>query len=280
MVVVTVGGESYYMNRKLKEKWDKLKDGKLAQIDEDRVYIVDGREGSGKSVFAFQQAAYIDPSIVIDLSRITFSAEDTLEKIRNTKSTKSETRVIVWDEAFRGLSSKAALSKTNKKLVQVLMEMRQNNLVLFIVTPSFFMLEMYGAVLRSSALFHIVKDKKTSKRFYRGFNYQKKNKLYNIGIKKGWGYKISTYSKDWFFNHYPGGAEFEKKYRAKKYKTFRAMDPDTPKEYSGDDEKFFIKKFLQKGKEAGLKVTQKDYGIILSISQGTLRKYEQELCLK
>jgi hypothetical protein len=40
------------------------------------------------------------------------------------------------------------------------MEMGQNNLVVFIVLPTIFLLEMYPAVLRSEALFHIYKNKK------------------------------------------------------------------------------------------------------------------------
>ncbi len=225
MVVVTVGGESYFMDPRLRDKWDSIKDGKLKKIDEDRVYIVDGRERAGKSVFALQQAAYIDPTIIKDLSRITFSAEETLEAIRNTKSTKTQTKAIIFDEAFRGLSSKSALSKTNKKIVQSLMEMGQNNTVLFLVSPSVFLLEMYSAVLRSNTLFHILK-RKSGRRSFRAFNYQKKAMLYQIGIKKGWGYKVNTRIVNNFSNKYPGGAEFEKEYRKKKAKSIRAMDTE------------------------------------------------------
>jgi len=227
MVVVSIKGESYYMNPRLKEKWDKIKDGKLHKKDEDRVYIVDGRERVGKSVFTLQQAAYIDPTIIDDYKeRITFTSEETLEAIRKTKSDKTHTKAIIFDEAFRGLSSKSALSKTNKKLVQSMMEMGQNNIVLFIVSPSFFLLEMYPAVLRSNALFHIMKKKKGNARSFRAFNYQKKATLYRYGIKKGWGYNVRTKLKDNFSNKYPGGKEFEKKYRHIKSLSLREMGKD------------------------------------------------------
>ena len=226
MVVVEVKGTGYYMNPHMKKAWDKIKDGKLAKEDSDRVYIVDGREGTGKSLWTLQQAAYIDPTIIEDegskvLPRITFSVEETLHAIRNSKSDKTKTQVIIFDEAFRGLSSKSALSKTNKALVQAMMEMRQNNLVLFIVSPSFFLLEMYPAVLRSNTLFHITKSKNSNRRTFKAFNYKKKAKIYQIGIRKGWGYPSKTKVRDAFFNKYPGGNDFEASYRDKKFKSLR-----------------------------------------------------------
>lgn len=236
MVVVEVRGASYYMNKKLKAKWDKIKDGQLAKIDDDRFFIVDGRERSGKSLFTIQQAAYIDPTILDDgangelLPRITFSAEETLKAIRETKSTKEHTRVIIVDEAFRGMSSKSALSKENKMLAQAVQEMGQNNIVMFIVAPRFFMLELYMAVLRSRALFHIQKDKKSNKRSFKVYNETKKGLLYQLGMRKGWAYKVKTNFRDRFFNKYPGGDEFEQRYRKKKLLSLQQMGIGSQKE--------------------------------------------------
>jgi predicted ABC-type ATPase len=225
MVVVTVRGQHYHMDDKLVAKWDKTKDGRLAKYDEDRFYIVDGAEGSGKSLFTLQQAAYIDETILDDvgedkLPRICFSVQEFLDAIRTTKSTIGHTKVIVFDEAFRGLSSKSSLSKNNKLLVTALMEARQNNLIVFLVTPSFYLLEFYGAVLRSQALFHVIKEKKTRLRYVRVFNKKDKAILYQIGVRKGWGYPRRTKFRVRFFNLYPGGADFEKRYRKKKSDNF------------------------------------------------------------
>jgi hypothetical protein len=226
MAVVEVCGSGYYIHNGLKKKWDTIREGKLAVLDEDRVYVVDGREGVGKSLWTIQQAAYIDPTILEDegkkiLPRICFSAEETLFAIRNTKSDKQHTKVIIFDEAFRGLSNKSALSRMNRVIVQTLMEMRQNNLVLFIVSPSFFLLEMYAAMIRSIALFHIYKDKKSGRRVFKVFNYPKKNMLYQTGIRLGWNYKIYSRFKGLFFNKYPSGDLFEAKYRKKKFDSFK-----------------------------------------------------------
>ena len=226
MVVVNIRNSSYSMPDNLKNKWDNLKDGKLAKFDEDRFYIVDGTEGSGKSLFTIQQAAYIDETIIDDekgeiLPRICFTSSEFLSAIRNNRSTEKHTKVVIFDEAFRGLSSKAALSKDNKTLVQALMEARQNNLVVFIVSPSFYLLEFYAAVLRSQALFHVIKEKKSRLRYVRIFGKKDKAILYQIGVRKGWGYPRWTKERARFYNIYPGGDEFETKYRKKKRDSLR-----------------------------------------------------------
>jgi len=212
MAVVTVKGTEYHIDEKLFKNWNKIKDGRLKKKDEDRVFIVDGREGTGKSVFAIQQAAYVDESILDDMSRITFTAEQTLNAIRNTRSTLEHTKAIIFDEAFKGLASRSAVSKINKTVIQALMEMRQNNLLLFIVLPSFYMLDLYPAVSRSNALIHISKDKEGQKRSFRVFNYAKKARLYDLGLKKGWNYKVYTNFKGRFSGKFPGGDEYYQKY--------------------------------------------------------------------
>lgn len=223
-IIVTIAAQEIRLDSRLTKIWDKIKGQNLIESDSDRVYCVDGREGSGKSVFAIQQAAYLDPTIIEgNIERICFTAEEFLTAIRKTESGK----VIVFDEAFRGLSSRGALSKTNKMIVQAMMEMRQKNLIVFIVLPTFFMLDLYVAMLRSNALFHISKEKVKTRRTFKGYNYKKKAKLYQDGVKKGWEYKIPTRLKGHFYNNYPGGKEFELKYRAKKLKSLEEVDVKT-----------------------------------------------------
>ena len=279
-MTVEVRGESYHLDKGLKEKWDKLREGGLAKYDEDRFYIVDGEEGCGKSVFTIQQGAYIDPTILDDadgkvLPRICFTAEEFHNAVRNTKSTKEHTKVVIFDEAFRGLSSKSSLSKNNRMIVQTLMEARQNNLIVFIVSPSFYLIEFYAAVLRSKALFHVVKEKKTRRRYVRVFGRKDKNILYQIGVRKGWGYPRKTKFRVRFFNKYPGGAEFEARYRKKKLDSFRNEDPEETLTHRWKEERNNAIKLLYKQgltqqkiadlmREAGSKMTHVNIHYICS----------------
>lgn len=225
MAKVEVRGTSYYMNKAIQAHWDSIKDGTLAKLDTDEIICVDGRERTGKSLWTIQQAAYIDPTILDNgpngelLPRITFTTEDTIKAIRENKSTTEHTKVIIFDEAFRGLSSRSVLSKENKAIISALQEMGQSNLVLFIVTPSFFLLELYAAILRSNFLVHIditKKGKNKGKRMFKVFNYKKKGILYRNGVRKGWNYNQPTRLKDYFFPTYPMGKDFEDRYRKKK----------------------------------------------------------------
>ena len=206
---------SYHIDPRLKVKWDQLRGGKLQKKDEDRVYIVDGRERMGKSTFAFQQAKYIDPTFNVD--RVCFTPKQFLEQIRNAPEGSS----VVFDEAFRGLSSKASQSRTNKEIVEALMEVGQRNLVIFILLPTFFLLEIYAAVLRSNVLFHVYKNK-NGLRCWRLYNERQKSLLWKVGKKKGFDYSFPKVRiRGRFYSKMPID---QQKYLKKKMETFRGVE--------------------------------------------------------
>lgn len=221
MTIVEVKGTSYSITKTLTTFWDKNSLQKMLKQNSDRVYIIDGRERVGKSTFAFQQMGYLDPDAFKDvetfLSRVCISAEEFNETARSIKN-----GVVIFDEGFRGFSSRSALSKTNKLLIQTLMEMGQNNNILFIVLPSFFLLDMYPAMLRSNGLFHLEHDKKTRVRVFKGYNNGDKNFMYRMGARKGWNYKATPFQGN-FFSKFPGGEEYEQAYLKKKEKAFIQM---------------------------------------------------------
>ncbi len=167
----------YYVNPGVLEQLNKGK-VKVIEGNQDRIYGVTGREGSGKSTLAMQLAYVLDPTLT--LKNIVFTSSQFEERIK----TLSKYKALVFDESFNGLSSKGAISKENKRLVQLLMMCRQRNLFIFIVLPSFFLLEKYVAIFRSTALFNVMISKKNFKRrHYKVYNYQKKKILYLIGRK-------------------------------------------------------------------------------------------------
>lgn len=144
--------------------------------DNDGVYVVDGPEGSGKSVFAQQIAKILDPNF--NITRVCMTAVDFQERIVNA----NKFECVVYDEAFTGLSSRAALSEVNKLLVSLMMEMRQKNLFVIIVLPTFYLLDKYVALFRAKGLFHIYK--RNGKRgFWVYYNNIKKKLLYLNGKK-------------------------------------------------------------------------------------------------
>ena len=120
----------FYLDPRLRKDLDKVKLS-LEEKDKDFVMCVDGSEGGGKSTMAFSIGKYMDPTLNLD--RIVFDAEQFKEAIFKAK----KGQCVVFDEAFTGLSSRASLSAVNKALVGLLMQIRQLNLFIIIVLPSF-----------------------------------------------------------------------------------------------------------------------------------------------
>ena len=145
--------------------------------DWDMVFVVDGYEGSGKSVLAQQMAKYCDPTIGLD--RIVFTPKEFIEAIKKSK----QYEAIIYDEAFRGMSSRAAMSAINRTLMSVLAQIRQKNLFVFIVIPSIFELDRYAAVWRSRALIHVYTKDNFKRGSFAFFDQNRKKDLYMLGKK-------------------------------------------------------------------------------------------------
>ena len=209
---------SYYMNNRLKNNLKNKIKPLLLEKDEDAVIAIDGGEGTGKSTLAFQLGKYIDPTL--DLKRIVFNAEEFRNAVINAK----KGQCIIFDEAFTGFSSRSSLSGVNRTLVSLMMQMRQKNLFVIIVLPTFFLLDKYVALFRTRFLIHCYKNKGI-KGYFRIYNRQKKKLLflagrqtysYNVKIGK---VPIITKFKGRFYGVFAlGDKKMEDKYRKKKVK--------------------------------------------------------------
>lgn len=149
---------------------------KLDKKDFDWFWIVDGSEGVGKSVFAFQLAKIVDPSFCLE--RVCMNPEEFTKAV--IKAEKKQ--AVVFDEAFTGLSSRASLTEINRLMISLCMEMRQKNLFVIIVMPTIFMLDVYMALFRSKGLFHVyLKDGRRGRWCF--YNNTHKRQLYLLGKK-------------------------------------------------------------------------------------------------
>lgn len=220
MVVVQKGGVEFYIDNHLAAGLDEeIK--KVRQKDEDRFYVIDGGEGDGKSVFAMQLAKYCDPTF--NLARTCFAPEEFRKAILAAKKVQS----VVFDESFRGLSSRGALTEVNKILVALMMECRQKNLFVFVVMPTFFLLDKYVALWRARGLFHVYR-KKGKKGFWVFFNRRKKKLLYLKG-KTTYSYnQPKSQMKGHFVDVY---AVNEREYRKRKEEAFKKASRSTRAEH-------------------------------------------------
>ncbi len=185
--------------------------------DWDRVYLIDGTEGSGKSLLGLQLGNYLDPTLTLD--RVTFNGEEFSKAVDNAE----KGQCIIFDEAFNGLSSSAAMSKMNKFLVRKLMECRQKNLFIIIILPTIFLLQKYVGIFRSRALFHVYVTRKGVRGYYRLYNESNKKLLYLIG------HKMYSYVKPYLKKSYVFRGKYpvdEKSYREKKHTSLVEDEPE------------------------------------------------------
>ena len=208
---------SYSMDLRLKNNLEKKLIPSLEKKDKDYIICIDGKEGAGKSTLGMQIGKFIDPSL--NLSRIVFSAEQFRDAIFKSK----KGQVIIYDEAFTGLSSRASLSGINRALVSLMMQMRQKNLCIILVLPTFFLLDKYAALWRAKVLIHVYENK-GNRGYFRLYNSKLKKDLY-LGGKKDYSYRVRTKFKGRFYGKFAlGDSEIEKKYRKLKAKALEETE--------------------------------------------------------
>lgn len=142
---VNINGVKFKLNSILKTQLEIMK--KTVRNDFDAIFIVDGEiEGSGKSVLAQQCALYCDPTLSVD--RIVFTPLEFKKAVLNADKYQS----VIWDEAYEGGNKFAIFSAVNQMIRSLLRQIRQKNLIIFIVIPAITDLDYDIAVRRSWAL--------------------------------------------------------------------------------------------------------------------------------
>src|SRR3990167_8074395 len=158
--------DGMYIDGYLKQNLDTAKE--VIRKDWDMVFCYDGAEGSGKSRKAIQDAYYCDPTLTMD--RIVFTPYLFRKVVINSKPFQA----VVYDEAYTGLSSRATMSLINRTLISMLAEIRQKNLFVFVVMPTFFDLDKYVALWRSRYLIHIYTQGQFERGYFTFYNVDKK----------------------------------------------------------------------------------------------------------
>lgn len=182
--------------------------------DRDYVAVYDGEEGVGKSVLAMQHARELDPNF--NIHNVVFTSDDFIKTIKDPKTLKGS--CIVLDEAFNAANSRSALTEVNRSMIALATEMRQKNLFVLLVLPSFFDLDKYFALWRCRALFHVYFTPEED-RHYIIFPKDSKKLLYLSGKKTyNYNYPKSPFPPCKFFDQY---VIDEIAYRAKKAEAFK-----------------------------------------------------------
>lgn len=169
--------QEVYIDPIVKNQLDKIKTD-VKKKDKDWVSVFDGEEGSGKSVLAMQVAKYLDPKF--NLNNICFTSDQFIDRLK----TAPKYSCILLDEAYNAANARSALTEVNRAMISVATEMRQRNLFVIFVLPTFFDLDKYFAIWRCRTLFHVYFNKETGDRGqYVIFPKTAKKMLYLTGKK-------------------------------------------------------------------------------------------------
>lgn len=207
----------YYFDGKLYIKLNEVKK-RMTKKDFDYVCIVDGGEGTGKSVFSMQLCKYIDPSFSIE--RVCFTPEEFKQQLLSCPPKSA----VLYDEAFTGLSSRASLSEINHMLNSLIMQIRQKNLFIVITLPTIFLLDKYVSMFRAKALFHVYLGR-GERGFFRVYGTKTKQKLILNG-RRAYDYKAAKSKfKGRFTDYYTVP---EETYRTKKALVLSGEKKRTP----------------------------------------------------
>jgi len=210
----------YSMSIRLRKNLDEKVRPDLMKKDKDCFLVIDGGEGKGKSTLAFQIGKYVDTSLNLD--RVVFSPDDFREAVYKAK----KGQCVIYDEAFTGLSSRSSLSMINKVLVSLTMQMRQKNLFVIIVLPTFFLLDKYIALWRARALIHVF-ESHGKRGYFKLYNTKLKKMLYLTGYKTYSynGKNVRTNFRGRFYGKFALGDEsIEDLYREKKSKALETSE--------------------------------------------------------
>jgi len=124
---------------------------KFLDKDNDYLFTIVGREGSGKSSLGIKICRTIDPKFSAD--QICFSG---LHFINAILKAKPKTAVL-WDEAGEGGYSRDSMKKMNNLVNKALMYSRAKQLFIVVIIPNFFMLDKYLRISRVGMMAYIIK---------------------------------------------------------------------------------------------------------------------------
>ena len=210
--------KTYYVEpRLLKYLTTNVKED-LSKKDKDYPLLIDGYEGSGKTTFAQQIGAVVDPSL--NLSRICMTSVEFKKAILNSE----KNQCVIYDEAVTGLTAADSISRIGKLLKSLMMQMRQKNLFVIVILPTVFDLNRYVVLGRAKALFHIY-ESGGRRGYFVGYNKKDLKKTYLRG-KKTYTYTVRSKFRGRFYGKYVVDEE-----EYKKKKTDALMEVGEVKEY-------------------------------------------------
>lgn len=216
----------------------------------DGIVLVTGLEGTGKSTFAKQLAAYCGSAFgkKLLLDNIVFDGKQLMDRID-----KSEPGTpIIFDEAIMDMASQDASNDMQKILIKKFTLIRKKRLFIFLVIPSMFMLRKYFAIYRTRVMINCYCPDGMTRGYFRAYSFVNKKNLY----LRGWKEMNMTCCSPSFKGCFADSTGFfinEDKYEYKKDRAIERLTRDNKKDELEKVKNDFDIKFLK------LKETVKEF---------------------
>lgn len=176
MVMVNINGEERYFDGYIASNLTILK--KAVEKNFDGVVYIGGYEGNGKSTFAIQCAAFVDPTFCVD--RVCFN----FDELKRVVDSSVPGQAVVYDESWKDVNSGARYSQGSQSFIRLLTENRKKRLFIFVVAATFFDINKYLLIHRSRAYIEVY-TKGLDRGFFSFYDRDKKKTLYIRG-KRDW----------------------------------------------------------------------------------------------
>jgi len=171
-MVLEIGEHKYSMDGYLKSNLDIFLNEAIPN-NWDGLFIIFGREGSGKTTIAAQSALYCDHSF--DIDKCVFSAEQFKNKVDDVKPESA----ILWDEAITGANASDHARQIQSDIISKLTMIRKRKLKLFLCFPYLDMLRRYF-VNRCLASLYVYARSFTDRGHFYFYNDNQTEKLYGL----------------------------------------------------------------------------------------------------
>lgn len=149
---------------RVEKKWD------------DVIYIF-GEEGDGKSTFAAQICAYLDPNFC--LNNVCWNRDQFLKLVDELPIGSA----ILLDEAFSSFSTASARTALGTAIISRMTTIRRKRLHLIIVAPLLFEMSKYLICHRTRAAFRIY-ETELERGYFWGYDRERLRALYRMGKKE------------------------------------------------------------------------------------------------
>lgn len=167
-------GKRFMIDEQLKSNLDVCL--KNTKSKNDNIFMVDGREGSGKSTgIGFACGYYLSGSNI----KVVFTSQ----QFNDAYTTSNPGDTVIFDEFVTVGMSLQAMNKEQQNIIQMMTMSRKRLVNVILIVPNYFMFGWYFTTHRSLALIHVYTKNLMDRGYFSFYNREKMARMWFYGKK-------------------------------------------------------------------------------------------------